>query len=201
MPLLEIQSDAVAEVYAQSLFDLAGGAQRDRAAIEQTLAELQAVVDLGRGDRRFGEFLASRIIPSKDKEQVLGKVFKHALSPTTLNFLLVLSRKGRLPHITAVLRAFTDLVQEAFGRVDVEVSTAAPLDPAAGEALRQRLSSALKREVIMHAKVDEALIGGVRVQVGDHLIDASVSTQLRRMRDQFEQSGLPAIRAIAGKLG
>ncbi len=158
-------------------------------------------MDLGRSDQQFGEFLASRIIASKDKERVLTSVFARAISPTTLNFLVILSRKGRLAHITAVLRAFAELVQEAFGRVDVEVSTAHALDSAASESLRDRLSRALKREVVMHGKIDANMIGGLRVQVGDHLIDASVATQLRRVRDQFEQSGLPAIRSIAGKLG
>ncbi len=199
MPLLELQPDAVAHVYAKSIFQMAKDAGGP-AMVQQVLDELKAVVDLGRADRQFGEFLGSRIIPEKDKHAVLKKVFEGKLAPLSLHFLMVLNDKGRLPRITSMVGALDELVQEEFGRVEVDVQTAVALGADQAGALRDRLSRALGREVIMHSKVDPSIIGGVRLQLGDTLIDASVSTQLRRVRDQFEQSGLPKVRAIAGKL-
>lgn len=199
MPLIELQSDAVAEVYAQSLFALAKAAG-GRDAAQADYQELKAVVDLGRADRQFGEFLSSRIVPVKDKAATLTRIFRGQVSDRVLNFLLVVNRKGRLARVTSILRALDELLQEEFGRVELDVTTAMAMSADASEALRQRLSQVVHREVSIHAKVDPALLGGIRVQIGDQLIDASVQTQLRRVRDQFESSGLPAIRAIAGKL-
>lgn len=199
MPTTDIQSDAVAEIYAKSLFQLAhdqGGPQ----AVQSTLDELKSLRGMVRSDKQATEFFSSRIIALKHKQAVLEKALRGRLSDLAVNFILLLNRKGRLAHYAVVVQAFDELVQETLGRVDINVQTAQPLDEAQAGALRQRLSAAMGREVVMHAKVDPSMLGGLRVQLGDRLIDASVSSKLRRAKDQFEQSGLPAIRAVAAKL-
>lgn len=199
MPTIDVQSDAVAEIYAKSLFQLAheqGGAQ----AVQSTLDELKSLRGLVRSDKQATEFFSSRIIALKHKQAVLEKALRGRLSDLSVNFILLLNRKGRLAHYPVMVQAFDEIVQETLGRVDISVQTAQPLDDAQADDLRRRLSAAMGREVVMHAKVDPAMLGGLRVQLGDRLIDASVSSKLRRAKDQFEQSGLPAIRAAAARL-
>jgi len=202
MPLIETQPDAVAQVYAQSLFDLASdeGTSGGQARIESTLAELEDVLELARADARFGEFLASRIVSGKDRDAALVRILEGRASPLTLNFLRLLNQKGRLAIITGVVAAYDRLVQNAFGRIEVDVYSATPLSPDEVRALSDKLRGVLGREPVIHPYTDGSMIGGVRLQIGDQLIDASVSTALRKLRDQLATRGLPAVRAAAERI-
>jgi F-type H+-transporting ATPase subunit delta len=70
--------------------------------------------------------------------------------------------------------------------VIAEVTTAMPIDKEAEAAIKQRLSDLVGKQVELRAEVDPSIIGGVVARIGDHLIDGSVSNQLRRLRDRLE---------------
>lgn len=199
MPLTEAPADAIAGIYAQSLFDLArdGGGQP---LIEEVQGEIEEILDLARSDRRFGEFLASRIVAGDQRRDALRRIFEHRVTGLTLRFLLLLNEKGRLQHLVPIAAAFDRLVQEAFGRVEVDVYTAAPLAREELDMLRDRLRAALRREPILHPYTDNAMIGGVKLQIGDELIDASLATRLQRLRAQMSAAALAQIRVSADRL-
>ncbi len=208
MPLIDAAPDALARIYAQSLFDLAksdaggggggggGGGQR----VEQILSELEDILELAREDAKFGEFLASQILPAASRARSLQNIFANRVDRFTLNFLLVLNAKDRLGHLPPIVAAFEHLVQESFGRVEVDVYTAAPIDPGQVAEIRDRLRSILSREPVVHTYTDPTMVGGLRLQIGDQLIDASVSTRLRKMRDKLNTSATAEIRARAERL-
>ena len=62
------------------------------------------------------------------------------------------------------------------------------------------VDDALKREVVLHATTDDSMIGGVKLQVGDQLVDGSIATRLRQMRDQIERDGAARIRGALGSM-
>ena len=88
----------------------------------------------------------------------------------------------RLSNGTGALDA---IVQERFGRVEVDVFTAAPVGQSEIESIRKRLTETLGKEVVLHPYTDSTMIGGVKLQMGDQLIDGSVRAELRRMRDRL----------------
>lgn len=199
MPLIDSAPDALARTYAQSLFELAkqqGGAERT----EQTLGELEDILELARTEPKFGEFLASLILPAKGRAASIEKIFRHKASDLTVNFLLVLNAKERLSHLPPIVSAFEQLVQESFGRVEVNVHTAAPIEHDQLNQIRERLRAVLKREPVIHTYTDPKMLGGLRLQIGDQLIDASVATRLRRMRDNLNHSGASQVRSRADSL-
>lgn len=199
MPLIEAQPDAIAKVYAASLFELAE-AQGGREKIEDTLGSLEGLLELTRQDPRFNEFLASRVLGSKDRAASLRKILEGRIDDLVLKFILVLNRKRRLSHLPSIYVAFDALAQEKFGRVEVDVVTAQPLDAAELNSVRDRLSKALGKDVITRPSVDPSIIGGVLFRIGDRLVDASVATRLRRMRDMLSEHGAAEIKARAGRL-
>jgi F-type H+-transporting ATPase subunit delta len=118
----------------------------------------------------------------------LKRIFENRVTDLTLRFLLVLNDKGRLSRLESVVGAFDTLVQEAFGRVEVDVFTAAPLGREQVDDIRRRIHAALNREPVLHPYTDTSMIGGLKLRIGDQLIDGSVATQLRRMRSELQQS-------------
>lgn len=197
MPLSETQPDASSMTYATSLFDLAmsrGG--REKA--EQILGELESVLELARSDARFGEFLSSRIVASDRRGRSLGAIFQGRADDLTVRFLQTLNARERLGGLPAIVQAFDSLCQQKFGRVEVDVFTADPMTPDAAATLRTRLESSLGRQVVMHPYVDNAMIGGVKLRIGDQLVDASLATRLRRMSEKISSEGRAMLRARTG---
>jgi F-type H+-transporting ATPase subunit delta len=199
MPLIETQPDAAARVYAKSLFELAS-TQGGRGKIEEVLGELEEILDLARSDARFGEFLASRSVGTGAREASLTRIFKGRVTDLTLNFLLVLNDKGRIAALPAIVAAFDSRVQEQFGRVEVDVFTASPMDSGAAAGLKGRLSEVLGKEVVLHPYTEPSMIGGVKLRIGDRLVDGSVATRLRKMKDLLDDRGSAALRARIGKI-
>ena len=196
MPLIESQPDALAQTYATSLFELIE-AQGGQERVESVLGELEAVMELTRTDARFNEFLASRVVKRDDRQRSLSAMFQGKLDDLTLRFLLVLNEKGRLRHLPPIVAAYDEITQRRFGRVEVDVYTASPLSGDELRDIREQLNRALGNEAVVHPYTDSSMIGGVKLQIGDTLIDASLATKLRQFKDQLGSQGSSKIRASA----
>lgn len=199
MPLIDSPPDALARVYAVSLYQLAekeGG----RGRLEELASELEDLVELTRSIPQLSEFFASRILGSKEREAAIKKMFAGRSSTLLTNFLAVLNRKDRLNQLLPIAAAFDEMIQEYFGRIEVDVYTRHELSRDQVMDIQKKLAESLGREPVVHAYTDEKMLGGMRLQVGDKLIDASVSTMLRKMRDQLKTSGSDALRARFDRL-
>ncbi len=187
------RTDALAQVYARSLYELAEQAG-GREKILEVAEELEQTCELVRSDKAFGEFLGSPIIDRARRGGALGKIFHGRVTDLVLRFLLVLTRKGRLGHLESIADAFDQLVHESFGRVEVDVYTPGDLDAEQLDSLKKRIGTALEKEPILHHYADPSLLGGLMLRIGDQLIDGSVAGRLRRMRQGLLSSGGPALR-------
>lgn len=187
--------DEVGKVYAQSLFDLAksaGGEDGLRSAAD----ELEAVVECLRADRTFKEFLRSPIVDPERRAASIDKMFQGKLSDLVVRFLLVVNRKGRLGDLEGILAAYEALLEEAFGRVEVTVFTVdgKPLEGEGLQVATAEVERATGRRPVFHYLADPAMIGGIKLRIGDQLIDGSIATRLSRMRSQLIDGGEARIR-------
>lgn len=199
MPLIEAQPDALAKVYAKSLFEIAqsqGGQQN----AESILGELEDILEIARNDRSFNELLASRLIDAKKRDASLVRMFEGKVSTLTLNFIRQLNRKGRLANLSQIAVAMDTLVQEQFGRIEVDVFTASPISASELENVRKRLSDSLGKDVIMHPYTDSSMLGGIKLRMGDQLIDGSIQAELRKMRDVLLNKGSANVRGRSGDI-
>jgi len=186
-------TDALSGVYARSLYELAEAAGgRDK--IVEIADEIEQVCDLARGDRGFREFLGSPIIDRGRRADALRGIFRERVTDLMLRFMLVLNDRRRLGHLEAIGNAYDQLVHEAFGRVEVDLFTPAPLEPAQLDAIKQRIGAALGKEPVVYAYTDSSMIGGLKLRIGDQLIDGSVAARLRRLRHRFLTTGAAALR-------
>jgi F-type H+-transporting ATPase subunit delta len=199
MPLIESQPGALENVYARSLFELALE-QGGQSLVESIAGELEDIIELARGDRRFNEFLASRVLPVKKRDGSLVRIFTGAAHPLVLNFLRLLNRKGRLSHLPPIGASFDRQLQEHFGRIEVDVMTALPIEERQLSLIRERLAVVLGKQPVVHPYTEPAMIGGVKLRIGDQLIDASVATRLRQMRARLDERGGATIRGRGADL-
>ncbi len=187
------QTDTLSRIYASSLYELADEAGgRDK--IMEIADELEQICDLVQSDRQFREMITSPVIDASRRAEALGRIFGNRVTDLVVRFLIILNRNGRLGHLESIQAAYDQQVQEAFGRIEVDVITASEIDAEARNRIGERIKQALGKEPVMHAYTDPSIIGGVRLRIGDEMIDGSVATRLRRMGTALQQNGSQDIR-------
>ncbi len=96
--------------------------------------------------------------------------------------LLLLEQRDRIALLPDIAREFGDLVDRRAGIVKAKITTAVPLDDAQRKTFVARLEKSSGKQLRATFAVDDSLIGGARVQLGDHLVDSSVRAQLEALR-------------------
>ena len=180
-----IHTDTVARTYAQALFELG----RDQGELEALADELDELGELLVGQPALRELIASPAIARQERAGLIQRLFQGQVSPTMYRFLQVVTRKGRLGSLPGIVQAFSDLMTDHRGLVEVDVFVAQRLDDAAAREVATRIGEVLGKEVVLHQYVDEELIGGLKIRVGDKLIDGSVANQLKLLRERLGQAG------------
>ena len=168
--------DTAARRYAEAAFEIAR-ADRGIDAWEGDLERLQGVLE----DPELRALVEHPAVPYTDKERVLRKVSGDARAEA-VNLVLLMVRRGRPRAIGSMVEHFRALVRRHRGIALAEVRTALPLEDAQRDAVRDRLHELTGDEIEITEVVDESLIGGITVRIGDQLYDASVRNRLERLR-------------------
>lgn len=168
-------------VYAQSLLDLA----KERNAAESIGEDLKALGEGIRSDAGLKLFVIDPSISTEKRAAAFQTAFAGKVDQLLLNFLGVLNLKGRLAMLPEISDAYQTLLDEMFGKIEVDVTVAQRLSPEELSLVQQKVSTALGKSAVVHQYVDESIIGGLVLRVQDRLIDASVKYQLQAMKEQL----------------
>ncbi|MEM6750496.1 MAG: ATP synthase F1 subunit delta [Planctomycetota bacterium] len=191
MAATELQPEHVeiARVYARSLVDLADAAgQTDEVGDEMAqIAELVGQHD----DLRL--LLEHPAMSDAERLGAVKSVFEGKVCDLTMRFLQVVGRRGRLPALGSIAAAVSQLLAERRGEVSIETVFSVEPPHEQMDGLRHRLGEALGGKAVrLESKVDPALLGGLRLRVGDKLIDGSVASALARVRRNLAEAGRSA---------
>lgn len=171
----------VGKRYAQALFDAAV----DSNNVDGMFDEFTTVIDLFKSEEGLMDLMRTPSINSSEKKEILARVFKDSLNQYLRNFLNILLDKNRFEYMTEIHDAFRQLVFPYKNTVEATVLTVVPLDEALRVALEEKLKQRFNKKVILENKIDESIIGGVVVYVGDQIIDGSIKNQLNQMKTQM----------------
>lgn len=134
---------------------------------------------------KLAEVLSSGLVSSDEKAALVTKAIAGKASATFTNFLQVLANHDRLDLLPEVQRATHKLLDEQRGIKRVKAITAEPLEPKQITDLEQSLRGMLGGEPRIENHVDPQIIGGLILQVGDRVYDASITSQLEKVREQM----------------
>ncbi|WP_169979229.1 ATP synthase F1 subunit delta [Tautonia rosea] len=179
-------TEAVSQSYATALLNVAATTNET----EVILGELdEFVTDIFQNQPVFASLLSEGITDQQRRDQLLVSTFEGRAHPTLLNFLRVLNRRGRLGLVPMIARIARTIWHRQNHRIPVTVRSAVPLDSEQRELLQERLVSlAGGANPMITEEVQPDLIGGLVVQIGDQLYDASIQNQLRRMHEVLLRS-------------
>lgn len=168
--------DTAARRYAEAALEIG----RAEGTLDQWERDLQQLRD-ALGDEQLRTLAEHPAVPYADKERVIRRVAGD-VSPEALNLVLLMIRRGRPRAVPRMVEHFANLLRRERGVSLAEVRTALPLDETQRDAVMERLHQLTGDEIEINEVVDESLIGGITVRIGDRLYDASVRSRLERLR-------------------
>ncbi|RYF96399.1 MAG: ATP synthase F1 subunit delta [Chitinophagaceae bacterium] len=171
--------------YAKSLIDLA----IEKGQLEQVFADMQWLQAVCKSNKDFVNLLRSPIIKADTKKKILGAVTAGKLGELVSAFNNLLITKGRESNLPEIVNAFIDQYKKHKNIQVIKLTTATPVSDALKNAIidQVRKTSGIQ-QIELEEKVNPDLIGGFVLQLGDQLVDASISYDLRTIAKQFENN-------------
>ena len=176
-----MKADPIVSAYAESLFRLASAEEMaDR--VEEELHELER---LYQSNPEMKEFITNPRVKAEGKKDALVELLGDKLSRITLNHMHLLIDQERGRMLPKVAEEYYRLASEARAKVSAEVITAIPLSDGTRERLGETLRNVTKKDVYLRTRVDESILGGAVVRVGDKVLDGSVRSKLNQLKKQM----------------
>ena len=165
----------IARPYAEALFQ---ASRSDLSAAQSWVDELAVVA----GDAALQQFAGNPRATSAQVFELVSGVVKTALPEAGKNFLRTVIDNGRLAALPEIAAQFRALKNAVGGSSDATVYSAFPIDAAALSDVQASLEKRFARKLNLKVELDAGLIGGIRVVVGDEVLDASVQARLEQMK-------------------
>jgi ATP synthase F1 delta subunit len=175
--------EEIAEVYARALFEAA----QESDALDRVHDELGEFADALDEDRNLQVFLFSPYFSSEEKKQGVRRIVTDA-DERTVNFLELLAERHRMPALFRIRRIFDGLWADEHKLLPVTVTSATELDEGLVADIGKRIEEQTGRQVELSSSVDPDVLGGLRVRVGNMVLDATVRNRLERLRKQVAKA-------------
>jgi len=173
------------EAYAEALLELAESEGR----LDEIADEVEQLRTLLGDEPDLLRLLGGRALSAEERRESLDKLFEGRVDELTLRFLRVVSAKSRMDRLPAMLAGFTRSIERRRGVEHVTAAVASELDDEARQSLAERIGEAIGKQVVLEQVVEPALIGGLRLRIGDRVIDGTVLARLRQIEEQLREAG------------
>ena len=175
--------EEIAEVYSRSLFEVAN--EQDK--LDVVREQLGEFADALAADRELQVFFFSPYFSTQEKKDGIGALVDDA-DENFVRFLELLAERHRMPAIFRIRREFDRLWRRENKLLPVSVTSAVELDSELVEGIGKRIEEQTGQRVELSSEVDPDVLGGLVLQVGNMVLDASVRNRLERLRKQVAKA-------------
>jgi|SRR5882672_11062453 len=172
-----------ARVYAEALFEVA----KEKGKLDSIGDDLVQFADALSGNRELQVFFFSPHFSSAEKVDGLKRALAGA-DPEFVNFLELLVEKHRMTEAFRIRREFEEMWKKENKRIDVTVTSAVELDPAVVAKVGEEIERQTGQTVELASRVDGEILGGIVLQVGNMVLDASIRSRLEKLRKSVAQA-------------
>ncbi|MDQ3571629.1 MAG: F0F1 ATP synthase subunit delta [Actinomycetota bacterium] len=171
--------EEIARVYGDALFDVA----KEAGNLDEVREQLGQVADAIDEDRELQIFFFSPYFSSSEKRDAIAGMISGA-APELQNFLELLAEKHRMPAIFRIRRVVDELWAIENRRLEVRLTSAVDLDPSVVERVGKEIERKTEKKIDLQSTVDEDILGGVVLRVGNMVLDASLRSKLEKLRKE-----------------
>ena len=168
--------------YAKSLLDLA----IEQNKLEEVYADMKFLSSVSDSNADFVAILKSPVIATQKKEKIIESITQGRVSDVTLLFIRLLMRKTRESNLPQIVKAFIEQYNKLKNIHPVKITTAVPISQELKDAIVAKIKLDPELQNIeLKEYVQESLIGGFKLELGDLLVDATISHDLHDIKKQF----------------
>lgn len=172
----------LASRYAKSLLLLAN----EKGLVEKVFGDMEWLQSVCKTNRDFVNLLRSPVVKADTKKKIVAAVIGDRVGQLTSAFITLLISKSRESHLPEIITSFIAQFKEQKNIRTVKLTSAVPLSDAIKKAITEQVKKAGDfQNIELEEKIDESIIGGFVLQVGDKLVDASIAYDLKAIAKQF----------------
>lgn len=171
----------VASRYAKSLIDLA----KEQNVLEAVKNDIIQFQRIAKQNHSLQTMLKSPVVNNGDKIAVLNKVFNTGFNAMTLSFFAIVVRKNRSAVLESISEAFLQQYNDLNNIISATVKTAQAIDTSVTAEVTQFIEKQSGKKVSLTTVIDPSLIGGLVIQIGDNLYDASISGKINKVKQNL----------------
>jgi ATP synthase F1 delta subunit len=175
--------EEIARIYAEALFEVA----KERGKLDRIREQLGELVDAVERDRDLQVFFFSPYFSSEEKREGLRRAVSGA-EAELVNFCELLIDKHRMPVIFRARARFDELWAEENKLLEVTLTSAVELDPEIVKRVGGEVERQTGRKIELESAVDERILGGLVLRVGNMVLDASLRNKLEKLRKEVAQA-------------
>ena len=175
--------EEIAQVYARSLFEVA----KEQGLLDTIREQLAQFADALNDNREVAIFFFSPYFQTSEKKAGLERMISGA-EPIFMNFLEALLERHRMPAIFRIRAAYEQMWEEENRLLPVQVTSAVELDEQTVNSIGERIGQQTGRKIELSSEVDDSIIGGIVLRVGNVILDASIRNRLEQLRKQVAQA-------------
>ncbi len=169
--------------YAEALFQV--GEENNNT--DKLYQELKEVVDVISSNKDLNGVMKSPLVGKEDKKNLIDVILKGQISPEMNNFLKIVIDKDRVLALQSIEKSFKELLNEKNNVLEGTAITAVAMEDSELTNLEAKLSNKYNKKVTLKNIVDETILGGVLVRLGNEEIDGTVKTRLSKMKENLSQ--------------
>ena len=174
----------VSKTYGDALFELAV----ESGQVDEMLEEARSIQQILRDDNELSKLMNHPKIVKEEKIEILEQIFKGRVHDEITGLMRMLVSKGHYGEMESVFTYFIDQVKEYKNIGTAYVTAPMPLSDSQKEQVKKKLLETTKYvEFEMHYDVDESLIGGMVIRIGDRVIDSSVKSRLMTLTRELSK--------------
>ena len=175
--------EEIARVYSEALFEVA----KEKGSLDEVHEQLGEIADAVDTDKDFQVFFFSPYFSSEEKREGITKAFSGG-NEELMNFLELLAEKHRMPALFQIRRRFDELWAKENEHLSVVVTSAIELDPEVIKSIGDEIEKKTGQTIDLTSEVDDSIIGGLVLQVGNRVLDTSIRSRLDRLRKEIAQA-------------
>jgi len=171
----------IADRYAVAMIEVA----EKQDLLDAVNTDLHLIKDIVNSSKELQEFIEHPLMAVEEKKDALEKIFAESVSVPSLNLIKLLADKNRLFILQFIADYYNKLLSEKRNIDTAEVITAISVDEDTLNRVKEKLERLFDKQINIDHKVDEEIIAGMIVKIGDNIIDGSIKTKFENMRKQL----------------
>jgi F-type H+-transporting ATPase subunit delta len=170
--------------YAQAVFELSVEYKNT----DKVAKDLELIKSVLEENRQLRKILENPVLDDNKKADLLIKIFGKHIDKLTSKFLHLISRKGRASYLLSICYAFNTIFKDYKNIVSAQLVTAVKADDKIRKSIIAKLKQITDKEIELNETVDQDIIGGFVIKLGDFEYNASIQNQLKRLEKEFSKN-------------